>query len=179
MYGIILGILIIISVFLVVFILMQSDKGGGLAGTFGGMGGGNMPFSGREAATILSKLTTGLAIAFMAICILLSIMSRNRAHTNTSSALQKRAQKMQHMESQSAASVLDQKLPLGGGGPGAPAGEEGQANIPGVTREEAQPAPASQAAPVAKQAAPAAKGAAPAPAPAKPAKEEAKPLFGN
>jgi len=169
MYGLILGILIIASVFLVVFILMQSDKGGGLAGTFGGMGGGGMPFSGREAATILSKLTTGLAIGFMAICILLSLMSRHRAHSNTDSALQKRAQKMQKMESQSAASVLDQKLPLGNPGTGAPQGE-GTTNIPGVTQEPAQ----EQASPVAAQpAAPAAKGAAPA------KKDEAKPLFGN
>jgi preprotein translocase subunit SecG len=170
MYGLILGILVVVSVFLVIFILMQSDKGGGLAGTFGGMGGGGMPFSGREAATILSKLTTGLAITFMAICILLSIISRNRSHTNTDSALQKRAQKMQKMDSQAASSVLDQKLPLGNGGPGAPQGA-GEASIPGVTQEQASPAAAQPAAPAGKAAA-----SAPA-APAK--KDEAKPLFGN
>jgi preprotein translocase subunit SecG len=161
MYGILLSVLVIFSVFLVVFILMQSDKGGGLAGTFGGMGGGGMPFSGREAATILSKLTTGLAIAFMAICILLSIISRNRAHTVADSALQKRAQKIQKVESQAASSVLDQNRPSLGGL------QEGQSALP----EEAQTSPA----PVqAKPAQPSESGKKTAPAP-----ETPKPLFGN
>ncbi len=169
MYGVILGILVVASVFLVIFILMQSDKGGGLAGSLGGMGGGGgMPFSGREAATILSKLTTGLAIGFMAICILLSIMSRNRAHSSSDSALQKRAQKMQKVSSQAASSVLDQRLPLQNNTPMLPEGQ-GEANVPGAAQEATVPLPVEP-------------GKAAAPAPAKesaPEKETAKPLFGN
>jgi len=170
MYGVILGILMIVSVFLVIFILMQSDKGGGLAGSLGGMGGGGgMPFSGREAATILSKLTTGLAIGFMAICILLSIMSRNRAHSSSDSALQKRAQKMQKVTSQAASSVLDQRLPLQNNAPTLPEGQ-GEANVPGGAAQEATvPLPVEP-------------GKAAAPAPAKesaPEKETIKPLSGN
>jgi preprotein translocase subunit SecG len=159
-YGVLLGILVLVSMFLVLFVLMQSDKGGGLAGTFGGMGGGGLPFSGREAATILSKMTTGLAIAFMLICIVLNIMSRNRAHTSENSALQKRAEKLRNMESQSASSVLDQGVPMqspvqqqGTASPAAPGGavsplipeqsgaaapaqkEAGKVNIPGVTQQ--------------------------------------------
>jgi preprotein translocase subunit SecG len=164
-YGVLLAILVLVSMFLVLFVLMQSDKGGGLAGTFGGIGGGGLPFSGREAATILTKLTTGLAIAFMLICILLNIMSRNRAHTSENSALQKRAEKLRNMESQAASSVLDQGVPVqspvpqGQAAPSAPAskagavtplipdeggtapaqGEAGKVNIPGVT-QQAKPA---------------------------------------
>jgi preprotein translocase subunit SecG len=132
-YGILLALLIIASVFLVIFILMQSDKGGGLAGTFGGMGGG-MPFSGREAATILTKVTTGLAITFMVICIILNILSRNRAHTSVNSTLQKRAEKMRKIESQAASSVLN---------PGV---------LPAQQQQGAsQPAPAQQKAPAKSQ----------------------------
>lgn len=150
MYAALLIILVLVSIFLVIFILMQSDKGGGLAGTLGGMGGGGLPFSGREAATILTKLTTGLAISFMVICILLSILSRNRASTaNSSSALQKRAEKMNRMQSQSAGAALDQALPAApeGGAPGQGA-PEGAIPIP-APEGQPQTAPASpEAAPL-------------------------------
>ncbi|MFH0921557.1 MAG: preprotein translocase subunit SecG [Fibrobacterota bacterium] len=151
-YGILLGVLVFVSLFLVLFVLMQSDKGGGLAGTFGGIGWGGLPFSGREAATILTKLTTGLAVAFMVICIVLNLMSRNRAHTSTNSALQKRAEKLRSVESQSASSVLDQAplqqqaapaLPAAEGNVASPLipepGEAAKVNIPGVT-QPAKPA---------------------------------------
>jgi preprotein translocase subunit SecG len=149
-YGILLTILVIMSVFLVIFILLQSDKGGGLAGSLGGMGGGAMPFSGREAATILTKATTALAILFMVVCIVLNIMSRHRAHSAPNSALQQRAEKVKKMESGAASAVLDRQMapaPM----PGAaqqPADQQGQQNapitIPGVTQEQA-PQPAAPA----------------------------------
>jgi len=137
MYGVLLTLLIICSIFLVIFILMQSDKGGGLAGSLGGMGAGGLPFSGREAATILSKLTTGLAIAFMVICVVLSILSRNRAGTANDSALAKRASQVHKMESQSASSVLDQNLP-------ASSAPNGQNTLP-PSEASSQAAPASKA----------------------------------
>ncbi|OGJ91778.1 MAG: preprotein translocase subunit SecG [Candidatus Raymondbacteria bacterium RifOxyA12_full_50_37] len=148
-YGVLLAILILISVFLVVFILLQSDKGGGLAGSLGGMGGGAMPFSGREAATILTKLTTWLAIFFMVICIVLNIMSRNRAHSAPNSALQKRAERVKKLESNAASAVLDQQmaLPPQTGPEGAAQqqdqGENAPITIPGVTQE--QPTPSQDA----------------------------------
>jgi preprotein translocase subunit SecG len=46
-------------------ILMQSSKGGGLAGAFGGGGGVGSMFGGRGVATFLSKVTTILAVLFM------------------------------------------------------------------------------------------------------------------
>jgi len=62
------------AIFLMLSILMQSSKGGGLSGTFGGGGSGSV-FGGRGAATFLSKVTTGLAVAFMVISILISLIS--------------------------------------------------------------------------------------------------------
>ncbi len=114
LYGILLFLLVVVSLFLMIFVLMQSDKGGGLAGSIGGMSGG-MPFSGREAATILTKGTTVLAISFMVICILLSVMSKNRASVASSnSTLQKRAEKLKSIESNAASSVLDRSFQSGG-----------------------------------------------------------------
>jgi preprotein translocase subunit SecG len=69
---------ILISIFLVVVVLLQSSKGAGLAGAFGGggMGGGmGAVFGGRGAAPFLSKATTVLAIAFMLSCIIQLRMS--------------------------------------------------------------------------------------------------------
>lgn len=55
---------------------MQASKGGGLSGTFGGTG--TTLFGGRGAATFLSKMTTGLAVAFMLISIVIGLMSAPR-----------------------------------------------------------------------------------------------------
>ena len=76
MYGLLVTIHIFVSLFLVIVILMQSSKGGGLAGAFGGAGTSAV-FGGRGAASFLQKLTTGLVVAFMAIAILISFSSRS------------------------------------------------------------------------------------------------------
>ncbi len=76
MYGILVAIHIFISLFLVITILMQSSKGGGLAGAFGGAGTSAV-FGGRGAASFLQKLTTGLVISFMVVAILISFSSRS------------------------------------------------------------------------------------------------------
>lgn len=64
---------VIICIMLILAVLLQSGKGAGLAGAFGGggsMGGGmGAVFGGRGAAPFLSKATTVLAIAFMLSCL--------------------------------------------------------------------------------------------------------------
>ena len=77
MYTFLIIIHVIVSALLMLVILMQSSKGGGLSGTFGGAGGSSL-FGGRGAATFLSKLTTGLAIAFMVISLLIGLISAPR-----------------------------------------------------------------------------------------------------
>jgi len=52
---------------------LQSSKGEGLAGAFGGGALTGAVFGGRGAATFLSKATTVLAIGFMSTSILLLI----------------------------------------------------------------------------------------------------------
>jgi preprotein translocase subunit SecG len=70
---------VIISSGLILVVLMQSSKGEGLAGAFGGGGLSGAVFGGRGAATFLSKATTILAILFMVSCIVLTIVARGRA----------------------------------------------------------------------------------------------------
>jgi len=77
-YGFFLIIHILISVVLVVAILMQASKGGGLAG-IAGTGASATAFGGRTAATLLHKVTIGLAVVFAANCLLLGIISKGRS----------------------------------------------------------------------------------------------------
>ncbi len=63
---------VFISISLIIVVLMQSAKGEGLAGAFGGGGISGAVFGGRGAATFLSKTTTILAVAFMVSCIMLT-----------------------------------------------------------------------------------------------------------
>ena len=65
----------IICICLIVVILLQSAKGEGLAGAFGGSGITGAVFGGRGAATFLSKATTALAIAFFLSCMVLSFLA--------------------------------------------------------------------------------------------------------
>ena len=75
MYTIMLLVHIFICIALVMAVLLQSSKGEGLAGAFGGSSLTGTVFGGRGAATFLSKATTVLAITFMSSCILLTFMN--------------------------------------------------------------------------------------------------------
>lgn len=65
---------VIVCVFLVLVVLLQSGKAADLAGAFGGMGS-QTAFGPRGSATLLSKLTTFAAGAFMVTSLSLSIIS--------------------------------------------------------------------------------------------------------
>jgi preprotein translocase subunit SecG len=75
LYGFLLFLHIIVSLGLIMTVLMQSSKGGGLAGTFGGSGITGGIFGGRGAAPFLAKATTVFAILFM-----LTSLSLNYVH---------------------------------------------------------------------------------------------------
>ncbi len=70
--NILLVIFIPICILLILVVLLQSGKGGGLSGAFGGAGA--QPFLGaRGTADFLSKLTIYLAIGFISLALILSI----------------------------------------------------------------------------------------------------------
>ncbi|MFC1509375.1 preprotein translocase subunit SecG [Candidatus Omnitrophota bacterium] len=76
-----IGLLIVhvlVSISLVVSVLLQSSKGGGLAGTFGGSGMTGGIFGGRGAAPFLAKATTACAILFMLSSVSLNFVRPGR-----------------------------------------------------------------------------------------------------
>ena len=75
MFYFVLFLHIIVCLALMVVVLLQSGKGGGLSGAFGGSGMSNV-MGGKEASGFLSKATTWIAILFMVTTISLALMSR-------------------------------------------------------------------------------------------------------
>ncbi|PKK84762.1 MAG: preprotein translocase subunit SecG [candidate division Zixibacteria bacterium HGW-Zixibacteria-1] len=71
----------LVCILLMIVVLMQSAKGEGLAGAFGGGGTGltGAVFGGRGAASFLSKATTILAVVFIINCGVLAFMSSHRS----------------------------------------------------------------------------------------------------
>src|SRR5258706_2304858 len=65
---------VLVCLFLIVVVLLQSGKAADLAGAFGGMGS-QTAFGPRGSATLLSKATTASAILFMITSLSLSIMA--------------------------------------------------------------------------------------------------------
>jgi preprotein translocase subunit SecG len=75
MENVLLVIHVISSILLVVTILLQSGKGGGLAAGFGGASAGTEVFGGAGAGGFMSKATIGLAATFMATSLTLAYIS--------------------------------------------------------------------------------------------------------
>jgi preprotein translocase subunit SecG len=68
---------VFVCLFLIIGILLQSSKGGGLAGVFGGGGGGmGGVFGGRGAASFLSKVTMYLGIAFAITAFSIALLAK-------------------------------------------------------------------------------------------------------
>jgi preprotein translocase subunit SecG len=75
LHGFLVFLHVLVSILLIVTVLLQSGKGGGLAGTFGGAGVTGGVFGGRGAAPFLAKATTVFAILFMLTAISLNFVT--------------------------------------------------------------------------------------------------------
>ena len=75
MMGIIIVIHVIVCALMIGSILMQSSKGGGMAGVFGGGGGVGGVFGGRGAASFLSKVTMWLGVIFALTTVSIALLS--------------------------------------------------------------------------------------------------------
>src|SRR6476659_2138463 len=69
---------VLVCVFLIIVVLLQSGKAADLAGAFGGMGS-QTAFGPRGSATLLSKATTISAVLFMVTSLTLSILATRSA----------------------------------------------------------------------------------------------------
>ena len=122
-FGIVVIIFLIVCLILVFLVLIQSDKGGGISGAIGGgLSGASTLLGSQDTANILTKGTTIFAVAYMVLCIFLSLVLSRMASPGPKSQLKKRAE----TQSYSPASVLQGgALPLNEGQEGVPLqGEE-------------------------------------------------------
>ncbi len=55
------------ALFMIVLVLIQRGKGGGLAGAFGGMGGQSA--FGTKAGDLFTRVTIGVAIVWIILCV--------------------------------------------------------------------------------------------------------------
>ena len=139
---------VIICLFLIIVVLLQSGKAADLAGAFGGMGSQTV-FGPRGSATVLSKATTIAAILFMVTSLSLSIMATRNGKSAAPSLLDKAkpaagvpaAQQKGAAPAQPGSTVPIQVIPQ----QGPDAGKPQNVNVPVVPLPpKAQPAPAQQ-----------------------------------
>ncbi|MBN1560552.1 preprotein translocase subunit SecG [candidate division KSB1 bacterium] len=107
-YAILIGIFVIVAFLLVFVILIQSGKGGGLAGIAGG--GMNQLFGGQGSAPFLTRATAILAAAFMVIALILGMITQG-TEDQTSIMQRERERRMS-----SPARTLPEVMPTDEGG---------------------------------------------------------------
>ncbi len=102
---------VISCVALVVSILLQSGKGGGLAGSFGA-GSTQTLFGGRGAGTFLTRASTVLAVVFFLTSLTLGLSASHTAGTASRSLIQEDARR--RAEQQANPSAPSQGAPAQG-----------------------------------------------------------------
>jgi preprotein translocase subunit SecG len=110
MYIAVLLIHILVCVFLIIVVLLQSGKAADLAGAFGGMGS-QTAFGPRGSATLLSKATTISAVLFMLTSLTLSILATKNAGLGTSVLQGTTTTKTQTQKSPAPAAPAPQPVP--------------------------------------------------------------------
>ena len=72
LYYLFVTLYVVACLVLMIVILLQQGKGGDIANAFGG-GASQAVFGARAGATVLTKMTTGLTVAFMVLALLLAV----------------------------------------------------------------------------------------------------------
>ena len=68
---------VLVCLFLIMVVLLQQGKGADLAGAFGG-GGSQTSFGPRGTTNIMHRMTTGVFVLFVVLCLTLTILSGKR-----------------------------------------------------------------------------------------------------
>jgi preprotein translocase subunit SecG len=87
MYTFFISIEILVSIFLMIVVLMQASKGGGLAGTLGTSNLGTV-FGVRRTSDFLTKTTTILATLFMVLALFINLVVLPRTERTQESVIQ-------------------------------------------------------------------------------------------
>ena len=88
LYGVAIFIFVLVCIMLMAIILLQSSKTGGMGSAMGGQAI-NTAFGGYGADKLLVKITSGLAVAFMSLAIIIGMMDNpsSRIEFNKDSTL--------------------------------------------------------------------------------------------
>src|SRR5687767_13818513 len=81
MYALVIGFIIFFAVLLVLVILAQNAKGGGLTSQFGGSSASNI-IGVKKTGDLLEKLTWGFIIAIMVLSLSTTFIESNQAPVN-------------------------------------------------------------------------------------------------
>ncbi len=87
MYTFFIAIEILVSILLMIVVLMQASKGGGLAGTLGTSNIGTV-FGVRRTSDFLTKTTTVLATLFMVLALFINLVILPRTERSAESVIQ-------------------------------------------------------------------------------------------
>jgi len=87
MYTLFISIEIIVSILLMIVVLMQASKGGGLAGTLGTSNLGTV-FGVRRTSDFLTKTTTVLATLFIVLALFINLVVLPRTEQSAESVIQ-------------------------------------------------------------------------------------------
>ncbi len=149
---------VVSCLFLIVVVLLQTGKGADMGAVFGG--GSQTLFGSGGAGNLLTKLTTGTAIAFMLTSLMLTYGQSRSPSTGLIDRLPPPATEMP-----ATAPTPDAAIPAPNAGDAAAPAPGAAAEAPPVAANDAT-APVAPAAPAAEAPAPAAEAPAPTPAPA-------------
>jgi preprotein translocase subunit SecG len=81
MFTFIVGIILFVAVLLVLVVLAQNSKGGGLTNQFGGSGASNI-IGVKKTGDLLEKLTWGFVITIMVLALSTNLVTQNTRRTN-------------------------------------------------------------------------------------------------
>ena len=81
MFTFIVGIIIFVAVLLVLVVLAQNSKGGGLTNQFGGSGASNI-IGVKKTGDLLEKLTWGFVITIMVLALSTNLITQNTRSSN-------------------------------------------------------------------------------------------------
>ena len=89
MYTVVTILIIIVCVLLVLVVMVQNAKGGGLASGFVSSG---QIMGVQKTTDFIEKLTWGLALSLVVLCLVASLALPNREQRNIGSSLQEQAE---------------------------------------------------------------------------------------
>lgn len=76
MFGLIITLIIILALFLILIVLVQNPKGGGLSAQFGGANSSRL-LGVKKTGDILERLTWGFALGIMVLSLALNFLSKS------------------------------------------------------------------------------------------------------